>query len=435
MIRFRTSAAALLLMLAAIPALADIKLAIGEPGAGTTRSGVGLISGWAISHEGVESVEALIDGESLGFLPYGSARGDVATAFPDYPDSMHSGWAMKWNYSLLEEGVHLLTVIVTDTDGGKLEKEVWFNATGFDSEFISDPEEVLTEGVVIESPEDGRFVVTGAVVEGKTVDFELAWDTAAQQFVIDYIEYTGGSTRKPPTVQAGADITVTTGESVSIEGSASDPDGQVASLKWSQVSGPAVSLSNTNGWVVQFTAPENEGTIRLRLSVTDNDGLTSSDDVYVTVEAPNDPPNDNTTGFALESMLPYINEARGVARNCGDDAYPAQPPLQWSDSLADIARQHAMDMASKGYFAHDTMDGPSMSDRIWPYWNGATIGENIAASSVNRSDSYIVNMWLESPDHCALIMHSGFTHAGVGSGHNIENGYKYHHFWTLDFGG
>ena len=628
MIRIRLLAAALLLMLVAIPALADIKLAIGEPGAGTTRSGIGLISGWAISHEGVESVEAFIDGESLGFLPYGSARGDVAAAFPDYPDSLHSGWAMKWNYSLLEEGEHLLTVVVTDTDGGKLEKEVWFNATGFESEFIGDPEDVLTEGVAIESPEDGRFVVTGAVVEGKTVNFELAWDTASQQFVIDYIEYTGGgSAKKPPTVQAGADKTVTTGESVSIEGSASDPDGQVASLKWSQVSGPAVSLSNTDSWVVQFTAPENEGTIRLRLSVTDNDGLTSSDDVtvvveapapapnkapdanagpnfavdagtevviegqgsdpdgeivgwewsrrtglqvnlqnadsatvsfmapsqsgtislrlrvtdddgasgyddmvvtvnapepptnqsptanagsnrtvqvndsvtvtgsgsdpdgeivswswtqvsgiavslsgansnqvqftapasatqlrlrltvtdnggatdsddvYITVEAADEPPDDNTTGFTLESMLPYINEARGVARNCGDDAYAAQPPLQWSNSLADIARQHSMDMASRGYFDHDTLDGPSMSGRVWPYWSGTTLGENIAASSVNRSDEYVVQLWLDSPGHCALIMHPGFTHAGIGSGHNTENGYKYHHFWTLDFGG
>lgn len=626
MIRFRKLAASLLLMLAAAPALADIKLAIGEPGANTTRSGIGLISGWAISHEGVDSVEALINGESLGMLPYGSARGDVAAAFPDYADSLHSGWAMKWNYSLLAEGEHLLTIVVTDNDGGTLEKDVWFKVTGFESEFIADPEKVLTEGVTIESPEDGRFVVTGAVIESKVVNFELVWDTGSQQFLIDYIEYTGEEKNlKPPTVQAGADKSVNTGEAVTIEGSASDPDGQVTSMKWSQVSGPSVSLTDTDKSMVKFTAPASAGTLRLRLTVTDNDGLKASDDVMVmvsepepepnqapqanagpdfsvdaqarvvvqgqgndsdgeivswewyrysglqvslqnadsptvsftapsdggiirlrlkvtdnegatdldevviTVNEPEPPPNqaptanagsnktvqvnesvsltgsgsdpdgeiaswswsqvsgtsvsltgansaqvqftapgsateirlrltvtdnggatdsddviitveaeagpDNTTGYTLESMLPFINEARGEARTCGNDSYPAQPPLQWSNSLADIARQHSMEMAREGFFTHESHDGSSMGTRVWPYWNGTTIGENIAASSVNRSDEYVVQLWLDSPGHCALIMHPGFTHAGAASGHNTENGYKFHHFWTLDFGG
>jgi uncharacterized protein YkwD len=47
----------------------------------------------------------------------------------------------------------------------------------------------------------------------------------------------------------------------------------------------------------------------------------------------------------------------------------------------------------------------------------------------------VVDLWLDSPGHCELIMDPNFTHAGIGSGHNTDNGYTYHHFWTLDFGG
>jgi uncharacterized protein YkwD len=69
-----------------------------------------------------------------------------------------------------------------------------------------------------------------------------------------------------------------------------------------------------------------------------------------------------------------------------------------------------------------------------PY-GGTRVGENIAASSIDRSDSYMVGLWLDSPGHCALIMDADFTHAGIGSGHNTENGFSSHHFRTLDFGG
>jgi uncharacterized protein YkwD len=134
-------------------------------------------------------------------------------------------------------------------------------------------------------------------------------------------------------------------------------------------------------------------------------------------------------------MLSVINDARGQPRTCGDTEYPAQPAFIWSSSLADIARLHSMDMAREGYFAHTSLDGTSMGDRVLPYWSGNRVGENIAASSIDRTNSYVVNLWLDSPGHCALIMDPDFTHAGIGAGHNSENGYTMHHFWTLDFGG
>ncbi len=521
---------ALLLAAVAMPARAEIQFAIGEPTADSTRSGIGQISGWAVGDNEIIAVEAFIDGASVGLVPYGGTRQDVAAAFPNIPDSEHSGWSMKWNYSLLAEGEHSLMVVVTDIEGDQQSSDITFDTTGFKSEFIVDPESVRTTGATITTPEHGRIVITGAEVEGESVDIELHWDTASQQFLIDKIHREAAELEnQKPVANAGPNVTAETGQAVSITGSASDPDGSIQSWRWSRVSGPAVALHNTSGRTVSFTAPASASSIQLRLTVTDSQGAVDSDDIIITVEEPAPEPNkaptanaganrtvsgaetvtltgsasdldgtieswswtqvngptvslngagtsavtftapdsvadirlrltvtdddgatdtddvtitvevdiepDNTTGELLSDMLPLINEARGQARSCGDMEYPAQDPLSWSDSLADIARQHSMDMARQGYFAHTSLDGTTMGSRVFPYWDGGTVGENIAASSGDRALAYVVDLWLDSPGHCALIMSPDFTHAGIGSGHDLDNGYTYHHFWTLDFGG
>ena len=615
---------ALLLCAFATSAAAEITFNIEEPTDGSVRSGIGLISGWAISDMGIVSVEAFIDGQSLGLLPYGSARGDVAAAFPDVPDSMQSGWAMKWAWSLSGEGEHSLRVVVTEEGGATASKEVTFQVTRFESEFISNPKDVITAGAAIESPEDGRIVITGAQVEGQTVDIELAWDTGSQQFLIDRV-FAEGATKanQPPTAQAGSNLTTEVGRQVTVTGSGYDADGHITSHLWKQVSGPAVTLQNPEQWSTSFMAPDETGTVRLRLEVTDDDGTSASDDVLISVnEPPNQTPSvwagsdarvevgssvsltgsahDNdgeivswswtriggasvalqdassptvrftapgsegytrlrlrvtdddgataydevvvtyydptpvnqsptanagsdftvdagdsvtvtgagsdpdgqivswawsqtsgaavslsgassqqvrftapgeaasirlrlvvtddggatdsdevtitvrastpatTTGNTLQSMLDDVNLARSQDQDCDGDGtaeMPGQPAFSWSASLADIATQHSMDMAARGYFAHDTEGGPSMADRIWPYWSGRTIGENIAASSHDRTDSFVVDLWMNSPGHCRLIMSPNFTHVGIGVGRDPENGYEFHHFWTLDFGG
>ena len=273
----------------------------------------------------------------------------------------------------------------------------------------------------------------------RVFDNDGAWDT---DDVIIYFEDPQPSNQSP-TANAGSNRTVETNESVTINGSGSDPDGQITSWAWTQVSGPGVALSGADTQQVQFTAPASASQIRLRLTVTDDDGATDSDDVVITVEAT--PAPDSVTGYTLESMLPVINAARGVARTCGDDDYPARPPFQWGDNLAEIAMLHSMDMAREGYFSHTSQDGTSMGDRVFPYWrrdnpSGRTVGENIATSTNDRTLQQVVDMWLDSPGHCRLIMSPDYTHIGVGSGHNpdggwVNNGYTFRYFWTLNFGG
>ena len=52
-------------------------------------------------------------------------------------------------------------------------------------------------------------------------------------------------------------------------------------------------------------------------------------------------------GFQASMML-AINQARSVARTCGQRAMPAAAPLGWNGRLFDAAARHADDMARHG---------------------------------------------------------------------------------------
>lgn len=89
-----------------------------------------------------------------------------------------------------------------------------------------------------------------------------------------------------PTADAGKDIKVILPEnSITLQGSGSDPDGTIASWKWSKVSGASVSLSGDETSAVTVSDLKS-GEYVFRLTVTDASGATASDDVSVKVNAP-----------------------------------------------------------------------------------------------------------------------------------------------------
>ena len=76
---------------------------------------------------------------------------------------------------------------------------------------------------------------------------------------------------KPPFANAGEDRTVQEAETVILIGSGSDPDGQIVSFAWEQLSGPTVTLSEPNTVQPSFVTPSVSAntTFRFRLTVTD----------------------------------------------------------------------------------------------------------------------------------------------------------------------
>jgi hypothetical protein len=90
------------------------------------------------------------------------------------------------------------------------------------------------------------------------------------------------------TLTAMSQTTVPVATQVTLVGSGSDTDGTIVSYSWKQISGPAsptiVSPTSATTVVKDYSVP---GIYIYRLTVTDNDGATASDDTQVTVLAAN----------------------------------------------------------------------------------------------------------------------------------------------------
>ncbi len=67
----------------------------------------------------------------------------------------------------------------------------------------------------------------------------------------------------PPVPDAGDDLSVGERQSVTLTGSATDPDGDPISLIWTQTSGTTVEISNTGTGNATFTAPPTDVDIEL----------------------------------------------------------------------------------------------------------------------------------------------------------------------------
>ncbi|NPC72501.1 hypothetical protein HPP05_22355 [Corallococcus exiguus] len=95
-----------------------------------------------------------------------------------------------------------------------------------------------------------------------------------------------GTANLPPVANAGPDASLTLpANSLTLSGSATDSDGTIASLAWTQVAGPTATLSGASTATLSVSGLF-AGVSTFRLTATDDDGATASDDVSVTVTAP-----------------------------------------------------------------------------------------------------------------------------------------------------
>jgi lysophospholipase L1-like esterase len=91
----------------------------------------------------------------------------------------------------------------------------------------------------------------------------------------------------PPVADAGDDQHVLASQTVTLNGTnSSDSDGSIAEYQWNQVSGSPIAGDpnfDSSSPTPTFTAPDSSGKIRFNLTVTDNNGLESSDpvDIYI----------------------------------------------------------------------------------------------------------------------------------------------------------
>ena len=140
----------------------------------------------------------------------------------------------------------------------------------------------------------------------------------------------GGAANVVPIANAGANQTVTSGTTVTLNGTASsDSDGSIASYAWTQTAGAAVTLSSATASQPTFPAPTVASATALTFSlvVTDN---RASPSVAATTTVTVNPPaagNTNVTGNITFARVPFATAAQDGNRGLWY-ATPIQQPAR-----------------------------------------------------------------------------------------------------------
>ena len=99
-------------------------------------------------------------------------------------------------------------------------------------------------------------------------------------------------------------------------------------------------------------------------------------------------------------------------------------PFRLSSKLSLAARPHSSEMASRGYFGHNSGDGSRFDRRIarfYPitgrYWS---VGENLLWSSPGVDAAGALRMWLDSPEHRANLMTARWREIGISAVHALS---------------
>jgi gliding motility-associated-like protein len=234
----------------------------------------------------------------------------------------------------LGEGIHLFRLLVKASNGEMAQDEVQLTVIGnnIGPTANAGPDKALTlptNSINITgtgSDPDGTIAayawtkVSGPSVteNGKSTSILKLTNMVAGTYVYslkvtDNIGYTATddvrivvsttATNQLPTVNAGADKTINLPtNSTNLTATASDPDGTITAYLWEKVSGPAAGLANSTNATANVTGLV-AGVYVFRVTVTDNLGGKSQDNITVTVVAANQAPAANA-GSDITITLP-----------------------------------------------------------------------------------------------------------------------------------
>lgn len=179
---FSTSLA-LAILLPGVALGGNISMNIETPADDDAATGIGTVSGWAVSNAGIEKVELYQNGEYVTDIPYGLTRKDVESSFPTHPGSEFSGFGMAWAFALLPTGEQTIGVKAIDNDGDSLTKTATVTVEAFHKQFFSDPNAINLNSASFETNGD-TLVINNMQVEGIAYNVTLEWQYARQAFHI-----------------------------------------------------------------------------------------------------------------------------------------------------------------------------------------------------------------------------------------------------------
>ncbi len=123
---------------------------------------------------------------------------------------------------------------------------------------------------------------------------------------------------------------------------------------------------------------------------------------------------DSTAAVISSSLVELVNFDRTSA---------SVGRLKVNPLLEQAAQAKANDMATKGYFAHNSPDGTTP----WHWfaqvgYDYVYAGENLAIDFFESAD--VEKAWMNSPLHRANIINADFTEIGIATAKGIYNGHE-----------
>jgi uncharacterized protein YkwD len=114
----------------------------------------------------------------------------------------------------------------------------------------------------------------------------------------------------------------------------------------------------------------------------------------------------------LFALLEQLREQGGRCGTLGVFA-PAEP-LEQDGALQCAAREHAIDMAARDYFAHADPEGANAVTRMGEAGYVAAESTELLAAGTISADAVIELLWLPSDLHCAALRAPEWQRAGIG---------------------
>ena len=121
---------------------------------------------------------------------------------------------------------------------------------------------------------------------------------------------------------------------------------------------------------------------------------------------------------SLLTTMNAVRKARGLA------------PLRVDFRLTRAARGHSADMMRRQYFAHGSVAGRALRAGA----HGPLFGETLAWAT-GITAQWVVDRWLASPSHRAVLLRPGFRRVGIGIVFGTFVGHGNAGVVTADFAG